>query len=139
MAGAAHSAGITVAVAESLTAGWLARELAAAPDASKWFAGGVVAYRAESKFRVLSVTEGPLMSRRCAEEMARGVRALFAADVSVAMSGVGGPDDEGGPTPLEPSSSLSQPRTRSTVSVSSWKAASSRSSTAPLKPDWRCS
>jgi len=96
VADAAQRAGATVAVAESLTAGALAQELAAAPNASTWFAGGIVAYRAESKFRVLSVSQGPVMSRRCAEEMARGARDLFAADVSVATTGVGGPGEEEG-------------------------------------------
>jgi nicotinamide-nucleotide amidase len=99
VAEAAQRAGVTLAVAESLTAGGLAQELAAAANASEWFAGGVVAYRPESKFGVLSVTEGPVMSRRCAEEMARGVRALFAADVAVATTGVGGPDEEEGEAP----------------------------------------
>ena len=69
---------------------------AAAANASSWFAGGVVAYRAESKFRVLSVTEGPVMSARCAVEMAKGVRDLFHADVSVSTTGVGGPTAEEG-------------------------------------------
>ena len=36
------------------------------------------------------------MSRQCAEEMARGARDLFAADVSVATTGVGGPGEEEG-------------------------------------------
>jgi nicotinamide-nucleotide amidase len=96
VADAAQAAGVTIAVAESLTAGGLAQELAAAPKASSWFAGGIVAYRAESKFQVLSVTEGPVMSSRCAEEMARGARDLFGADVSIATTGVGGPDEEEG-------------------------------------------
>ncbi len=94
VADAAQRAGATVAVAESLTAGALAQELAATTNASSWFAGGIVAYRAESKFRLLSVSEGPVMSRQCAEEMARGARDLFAADVSVATTGVGGPGEE---------------------------------------------
>ena len=96
VADAAQRIGVTVAVAESLTAGALARELAAAPSASVWFGGGIVAYRAETKFRVLSVTEGPVMSSRCAEEMARGARDLFDADFSIATTGVGGPDQEEG-------------------------------------------
>jgi nicotinamide-nucleotide amidase len=96
VADAAQATGVTIAVAESLTAGGLAQTLAAAANASSWFAGGVVAYRAESKFHVLSVTEGPVMSSRCAEEMARGAREVFGADVSVATTGVGGPNEEEG-------------------------------------------
>jgi nicotinamide-nucleotide amidase len=36
------------------------------------------------------------MSSRCAEQMARGALDLFGADVSVATTGVGGPDEEEG-------------------------------------------
>jgi nicotinamide-nucleotide amidase len=90
--------GINVAVAESLTSGTIACHLGAAPQASSWFAGGVVAYAAEVKFKVLDVEPGPVVTARCAAQMATGVRRLLNADFAVAVTGVGGPQpDEGQP------------------------------------------
>jgi nicotinamide-nucleotide amidase len=91
--------GITVAVAESLTGGALAQALAAAPDASEWFAGGVVAYTVPTKSRVLGVPEGPVVNAPTARRMAEGVRELLAADIAAAVTGVGGPGDEEGRPP----------------------------------------
>ncbi|GAA1569012.1 CinA family protein [Kribbella sancticallisti] len=85
-----------VAVAESLTSGTVASHLGAAEGASAWFAGGVVAYASEVKFKVLDVDPGPVVSARCAEQMARGVAGLTAAHVGVSATGVGGPDPEEG-------------------------------------------
>ena len=48
------------------------------------------------KFEVLGVTEGPVVTPSCAEEMVRGVRALLGADAAVAVTGVGGPGEEEG-------------------------------------------
>lgn len=88
--------GVTVAVAESLTAGRIAQALGAAPESSVWFAGGVVAYQKETKFRLLGVSRGPVISAECAEQMARGVLDRVGADVSVSVTGVGGPGPEEG-------------------------------------------
>ena len=66
----AASAGMTVAVAESLTSGAIASALGASPQAGDWFAGGVVAYSEHVKFDVLGVTPGPVITARCAEQMA---------------------------------------------------------------------
>jgi nicotinamide-nucleotide amidase len=83
--------GRRVAVAESLTAGRIATHLGAAPSSSEWFVGGVVAYASDIKFAVLGVEPGPVVSARCAEQMASGVARLMNADVAVAVTGVGGP------------------------------------------------
>lgn len=91
--------GITVAVAESLTGGALAQALAAAPDASRWFAGGVVAYTVRTKARVLGVPEGPVVNAPTARRMAEGVRELLHADIAAAVTGVGGPGEEEGRPP----------------------------------------
>jgi nicotinamide-nucleotide amidase len=88
----AQQAGITVAVAESVTAGHVATRLAAAPNASEWFRGGVVAYSAHAKFKLLGVPQGPLITPACASAMAQGVATLMDADITVALTGVGGPD-----------------------------------------------
>jgi len=88
--------GLTVVVAESLTAGRIAQALGAAPHASTWFAGGVIAYMNETKYRLLGVSPGPVISVECAEQMARGALDTVSADASVSVTGVGGAGVEEG-------------------------------------------
>ncbi|TQK70277.1 MULTISPECIES: CinA family protein [unclassified Nocardioides] len=96
IAALASERSLTLACAESLTAGAIASALARGEDAASWFAGGVVSYMSEVKFEVLGVTEGPVVTASCAQEMVRGVAALLGADAAVAVTGVGGPDEEEG-------------------------------------------
>ncbi|WP_344736676.1 CinA family protein [Microbacterium awajiense] len=92
--------GVLIALAESLTSGLLASRVGAAPDASSWFAGGVVAYRTAVKEDLLGLPPGTdPCSAECAEQLARGVRTLLAADVSISTTGVGGPDPQDGHPP----------------------------------------
>lgn len=95
----AHEQGLTVATAESLTSGLIATRLGAGPSASQWFRGTVVAYQEPVKFDVLGVSEGPVVTAECAEQMVRGVAKLLGADAAVAVTGVGGPDPEEGEDP----------------------------------------
>jgi nicotinamide-nucleotide amidase len=95
----AQRLGITIATAESLTCGALSATLGKGENASEWFAGGVIAYLSRVKFEVLGVDEGPVVTERCARQMADGVRRLLHADVAVAVTGVGGPDPEEGKPP----------------------------------------
>lgn len=88
-----------VAVAESLTSGQIAAALGAAPDASEWFLGGVVAYTHRVKYDVLDVPEGPVVTAEAAAAMAAGVRRLTQAQVAVAVTGAGGPDGQDGQPP----------------------------------------
>ncbi|MEE6388632.1 CinA family protein [Microbacterium paraoxydans] len=93
----ARSRGLRVSVAESLTSGRLANTIGAGEGASGWFAGGIVAYFTEVKERVLGLTPGTdPTSAACAEQLARGARELFDADICVSTTGVGGPGPEGG-------------------------------------------
>jgi nicotinamide-nucleotide amidase len=92
----AHRHRFTVAVAESLTGGTIATRLGAAPDSSAWFRGSLVASAPEVKFEVLGVSPGPVVTEDCARAMAAGVANLLDADLAVAVTGVGGPDDEEG-------------------------------------------
>jgi len=88
-----------VAVAESLTSGSVASLLGAGPEAADWFLGGVVAYGERVKYDVLGVTPGPLVTERCAQEMARGVARLLGADATIGITGIGGPEpSEGKPS-----------------------------------------
>src|SRR3954447_11163641 len=86
--------GLKVAAAESLTGGAVSSALAAGPEAANWYAGALVAYSPEVKYDVLGVTRGPLICECCALEMARGAARVFATDVAVSTTGVGGPEPE---------------------------------------------
>jgi len=90
---------LTIAVAESLTGGMLSSRLAAAPDAAAWFSGGVVAYSRTAKHVLLGVPEGPVVSRQSALAMATGVARILEADMSISVTGVGGPDPQDGQPP----------------------------------------
>jgi len=59
-----------VGAAESLTSGQLAAVLGWADSASRWFAGAVIAYRPEVKFELLKIPQGPVITARCARQMA---------------------------------------------------------------------
>jgi nicotinamide-nucleotide amidase len=87
---------LSVAGAESLTAGGVAAALARGENAASWFRGAVVAYASEVKFEVLGVAEGPVVTAACAQQMATGVAERLRANVSVSTTGVGGPDPEEG-------------------------------------------
>ncbi len=95
----AQATHLSIAVAESLTGGLLTSRFAAAPDASEWFRGGVVAYNAEVKQDVLGVPPGPVVNELTATAMALGVAKLLDADLAVSTTGVGGPDEEEGLPP----------------------------------------
>jgi len=86
----------TVAIAESLTGGKIAAQLAAGESSADWFCGGVAAYQSEVKFRVLGVDRGPVVTASAAQQMAAGVRNLMGADAAVAVTGAGGPDPQDG-------------------------------------------
>lgn len=94
-----HRRRLTLGVAESLTGGLLTSRLAAAPNASEWLAGGIVAYSTQAKQDLLGVSPGPVVTREAALEMAGGAARLFRADVTVATTGVGGPGYEEGHPP----------------------------------------
>ncbi len=91
--------GHTLAVAESLTGGCLSSRFAQRPGASTWYRGALVAYAADVKHEVLGVRPGPVVSREAALDMASGVARLFGASAAIAVTGVGGPDEQDGQPP----------------------------------------
>lgn len=93
--------GLTVATAESLTAGLLAATLAEAPGASGTLQGGVIAYQNSIKEQLLGVDAELLQDRgavdgEVAVQMARGARERLGADVGLATTGVAGPEPHQG-------------------------------------------
>lgn len=95
----ATAEGLTVACAESLTAGTIASRLGAAQNSGEWFRGGVVAYGREVKHGLLRVPEGPVVSEQSARTMAETTAELLEADLVVAVTGAGGPEGQDGRTP----------------------------------------
>ncbi|NUQ32656.1 MAG: CinA family protein [Dermatophilaceae bacterium] len=96
IAEAAGSAGLSVGAAESLTGGAISQALAAGPDSSEWFRGAIVAYSTDVKVAVLDVRPGPVITEDCARSMASGASRALGADVTVAVTGAGGPGPEEG-------------------------------------------
>lgn len=93
--------GLTIATAESLTAGLLAATLAEVPGASGTLQGGIVGYQNSVKERLLGVDPARLAGQGAvdaavAEQMAAGARRATAADVGVATTGVAGPEPHQG-------------------------------------------
>jgi nicotinamide-nucleotide amidase len=89
--------GLTIAAAESLTAGLFQSELAAIPGVSQTLVGGVVTYTAESKINQLGVSKDIIdqygvVSAECATAMASRVKAMFKTDIGVALTGAAGPE-----------------------------------------------
>ena len=56
------------------------------------FRGGVITYATDVKTALLNAPEGPSVSEEMVEAMALGVCETLGADVSVATTGVAGPD-----------------------------------------------
>jgi nicotinamide-nucleotide amidase len=86
--------GLTIATAESLTAGNLASQLGRATSSGDWYCGGVIAYRKEVKYSLLQVPEGPVVSREAARAMARSTAELMDANLAVAVTGEAGPEPQ---------------------------------------------
>ncbi|MGY2743006.1 CinA family protein [Pseudarthrobacter sp. O4] len=93
--------GLTVATAESLTAGMVAAVLADTPGASGMLQGGVVSYQNSVKADVLGVPRDLLdavgaVDGQVAAAMADGARRICGADIGVSTTGVAGPEQHGG-------------------------------------------
>jgi nicotinamide-nucleotide amidase len=87
-------AGRTLGTAESLTGGRISATLAAAPDAGTWFRGGIVAYAEAVKRDLLSISDCPVVSKECAQQLAANSARLLGADYAVAVTGEGGPQSQ---------------------------------------------
>jgi len=94
----------TVASAESITGGRIARRLTAVPGASNWFVGGGVVYTDAAK-RVLADLDAAILDRdgavsaEAAIGMAEGIRRRLGADWGLATTGFAGPAGQKDPHP----------------------------------------
>ena len=86
-----------VATAESCTGGWIAKAITDVAGSSACFAYGIVSYSDDAKSALLGVSPDTLsahgaVSEPVVREMAAGVLELSGADLTVAVSGIAGPD-----------------------------------------------
>ncbi|MBS0421847.1 MAG: nicotinamide-nucleotide amidohydrolase family protein [Proteobacteria bacterium] len=86
-----------IVTAESCTGGWIAKAFTDAAGSSRWFECGYVTYSNAAKVRDLGVSSRTLdehgaVSEPTVREMAAGALRVAGADVSIAVSGIAGPD-----------------------------------------------
>jgi len=89
--------GLTVATAESCTAGLLAERLTRVAGSSDYFLGGMVTYSNASKVELLGIEQtmlsrGGAVSEAVARAMAESVRQRLMTDYGVGITGIAGPD-----------------------------------------------
>jgi nicotinamide-nucleotide amidase len=99
-----RAAGLSLSLAESCTGGLIASLLTSQPGASAFLERGGVTYANSAKADWLGVPEVVLqqfgaVSEPCAKAMATGLRERSATDLSLAVTGIAGPD---GGTPEKP-------------------------------------
>ena len=88
--------GLSLSVAESVTAGGLASELTKIAGSSKVFKGGVIAYSDEVKISELKISKADIkkhtaVSEEIAIAMAQAVRLKLKTDYAISTTGVAGP------------------------------------------------
>jgi PncC family amidohydrolase len=94
---ALRRSGVSLAVAESVTGGLVAKLVTGVPGAGDVFRGSIVSYVNDVKADLLGVDRGLLekkgaVTAEAARQMARGARERLGADVAVSTSGFAGPN-----------------------------------------------
>ena len=89
--------GLTIAAAESCTAGLFTATLAEMPGISSALRESVITYSNEAKEKYLNVKSETLkqygaVSHQTAKEMAYGIRLTAKADIGISITGIAGPD-----------------------------------------------
>jgi len=97
--------GLTIAFAESATAGWLCSEFALTEESGRVLKGGIVCYDADLKVSLLGVPRELIgqftpESMEVTRKMAYRLRELIASDIQVAVTGLTTPG--GSETPEKP-------------------------------------
>ncbi len=92
-----QAARLQVATAESCTGGLIGQLLTQIAGSSNYFLGGVTAYANSMKTAILGVSEEMLaqhgaVSEKVAEAMAEGVRRISKANITIAVTGIAGPE-----------------------------------------------
>jgi PncC family amidohydrolase len=96
---------LSLALAESCTAGLAAALIASVPGASRVLWGSFVCYTAQAKAAMLGLDpqrldQFGLVSGETACDMAKGALEKSGADIAAAVTGLAGPDGDGSDTPV---------------------------------------
>ncbi|MCP4177354.1 MAG: CinA family nicotinamide mononucleotide deamidase-related protein [bacterium] len=88
---------ISLATAESCTAGMIGSSITDLSGVSSIYKGGIIAYSNEVKEHILGVKASVLnkygaVSKECAEEMVKCICEKFNADAGISVTGIAGPD-----------------------------------------------
>ena len=94
---ALNARGIFLATAESCTGGWVAKCMTDVPGSSAWFDCGFTVYNRNAKQQMLGVPAAVIdangeVSEATVEAMAEGAIAQSRAAITVAISGIAGPN-----------------------------------------------
>jgi nicotinamide-nucleotide amidase len=84
---------LTIAFAESATAGWLCSEFALAPESGKTLMGGIVCYDADIKKYLLKIPDEFIKkytpeSAEVTEELAKRLNNFIHSDIQIAVTGL---------------------------------------------------
>ena len=96
---------LTLATAESCTAGYIPKRITDIPGASSVFEYGAITYSNDVKEKVLGVRHETLLahgavSAQTAQEMAAGIRKVSGADIGISVTGIAGPGSDGTEKPV---------------------------------------
>ena len=96
---------LTIATAESCTAGYIPKRITDISGASSVFGFGAITYSNEMKQKILGVREETLasfgaVSEQTAREMAAGIRRVSGADIGISVTGIAGPNSDGTNKPV---------------------------------------
>jgi competence/damage-inducible protein CinA-like protein len=88
---------LTLSLAESCTGGMIASRLVSVPGISASLVSGLVTYSNQAKIHLLGVSPDIIerygaVSAACAKVMANGLRTSSGADITLAVTGIAGPD-----------------------------------------------
>ncbi len=96
---------MTLATAESCTAGYIPKRITDIAGASQVFEYGAITYSNDVKEKVLGVKHETLVaygavSEQTAREMAAGIRRVSGADIGISVTGIAGPGSDGTNKPV---------------------------------------
>ncbi len=89
--------GLTLAIAESCTGGYLAKTITDLPGSSSYFWGAAITYSNEAKNKLIDVDTNTIstygaVSKETALEMAQGIKKLSGSSIGIALTGIAGPE-----------------------------------------------